>query len=407
MKHSIPLVLLTLATGCDRLGICDNPPERELEEGSTEVQTLVEGNNAFAWDLYSTVRVPDENLFFSPLSISAAFGMVYAGAAGDTATAMEEVLAIGLDDDTFHPLFGTLLGDLESERRCSPVELSIANKVFAQEDFPFHEEYLDLVADAYDAPVETLDFSDSQGATDHVNHWVSDETRDNIPQILDSLDPYTVLVLANAIYMKADWAEPFEEERTTSDPVTLVSGEEVDVDTMHGTIEARWGLIEGGQIVEIPYEGDELAMVIVLPDEDVGLEGLEDGLTAEGASDAIDTLGGAEVNLSMPKFELRTRLDLLPPLSELGLGELFSPESADLSAMSDEELYVSAAVHEAWVEVDEEGTEAAAATVVGVSTTSASPQPVEVVVDHPFLVLIQDTVTGSTLFMGRVVDPRG
>ncbi len=404
MIRALPLSLVLLAplAGCDVLGICDDPPPRELTGGESDVQVLVEGNDAFAWALYDTVAGTSDNVFFSPLSISAAFGMVYAGSAGNTATELEQVLGVGLPDDDWHSLFGVMLSDMDTGRSCGPVEVAIGNQVFTKEGFEIHQEYLDLLADQYSAPLET--FSDATEAVDQVNNWADSQTRGNIPELLTELDPQTVLVLANAIYMKADWAEPFDKANTRSDPFFLGDGSEVQVDTMHGTLSGSWGQLEGGQVLALPYDGEELTMVIALPDEDVPLGDFEASLAASGTSQLVASLAPSEIALSLPKFELRERLELISLLSVMGVEDLFSPSAADLSGMADTPLYVSTAVHEAWVQVDEEGTEAAAATAIGVSTTSVVIS-LEVVVDRPFVFQVRDQVTGTVLFMGRVADP--
>jgi serpin B len=399
------LALLLPLAACDALGICDDPPDRELTGGESDLQVLADGNDAFAWALYDVVGESGENVFFSPMSISAAFGMVYGGAAGNTATEMEEVLAIGLEAGAWHGIFGVLLADLDTGRSCGPVEVAIGNQVFVKDGFTLHESYQELLSTDYDAPFET--FSDHTDAVEQVNAWADKETRGNIPELLQELDPSTVMVLANAIYMKADWSEPFDTAMTTTDPFFLADGSEIQVDTMHGTLPGSWGVVEGGQVISLPYDGDQLSMVIAVPDADVLLSDFEAMFTAGGSLFMTAPLANAELTLSMPKFELRERLDLVPILTVMGMADLFSPSEADLSGMSDAQLYVGAAVHEAWVQVDEEGTEAAAATAVGVDTTSAGPEPVEVVLDRPFLFQVRDEVTGTVLFMGRVADPRG
>ncbi len=407
MHRLAPLALLALAplAGCDALGLCEDPPERELTGGEPGLEAVVDGNDAFAWVLYdATAEASSGNIFFSPLSISAAFGMVYGGAAGDTATELEQALAVGLPDDDWHGTFGALLGDLDQGKRCTPVEFSIANKVFTKDGFTLLTEYQDLLEQDYDAPVET--FADADAAVDQVNDWVSDETNGHIPELLEQLAGNTVMVLANAIYMKADWAEPFEESQTVSEPFTLLDGASVDVDMMHGMVDAQWGEVEGGQVVSLPYQGDELEMVLALPEADVALADFEASFIATGTDHLVATLTPSSVDLSLPKFELRERLDLIPLMKLLGVEDLFSSTEADLSGMTGGTgLYVDTAVHEAWVLVDEEGTEAAAATAVGVIETAAVAG-IEVDFDRPFLFQVRDTVTGTVLFMGRVADPR-
>jgi serpin B len=406
MKRSlfVTATLLGPLCGCSVLGICEDPPPRELTGGEPDLQVLVEGNDAFAWALYDEVaEISTENVFFSPLSISAAFGMVYAGVAGNTATELEQALAIGLQDDAWHAMFGVLLDDLDTGRSCGPVEVAIANQIFTQDGFAVHQSYLDLLEQDYGAPLET--FADADGAVDQVNSWADDQTRGHIPELLKSLDPTTVMVIANAIYMKADWAEPFDPANTLSESFELLDGSQVQVDTMHGTVPGSWGLIEGGQVVSLPYQGDELEMILALPDEGVALSDFEASLSAGGTLGLTATLAGSDVILSLPKFELRQRLDLLPLMTMLGVDDLFSPSEADLSGMADGGLYVGAAVHEAWVLVDEEGTTAAAATAVTVDVLAAAPA-VEVVFDRSFVIQVRDRVTGTVMFMGRVADPR-
>jgi serpin B len=404
------LPILALLAGCPEPDpeVCEPDTVRSVEV-SEERAVLVSDNDAFAWNLYHQLRSDSENLFFSPLSISAALDMTRLGARGETLEEMASVLGTSQEEAEHHYEQGSLLQELEGSNTCA-VELSIANRIFPQSGMALEADFEAGLSADYDAPAESLDYSaDPEAARLHINSWVSEQTHEKIPDLLPVgiITDMTRLVLANAIYMKADWAEQFDPDQTADAGFLRLDGTEVQVPMMWNSVEE--GLshahIEGAQLVELPYAGEELSMVVVLPDDSDGLLALEAELSGETVRSWFDALAPAGVNISLPRLEMRSKELLNDPLQALGMVRAFVPGEADFSGISAElELVITAVIHEAFVKIDEEGTEAAAATAVVVGETSA-PLMEEVVVDHPFLFLVRDRITDSVVFIGRVADP--
>jgi serpin B len=376
---------------------------------------LVEGNTAFALDLYQFLAAQqgEDNLFYSPYSISLALAMTYAGARGETGAQMADALHFTLSQDALHPAFNAL--DQELAQRGEGAEgkddegfrLNIANAIWGQRDYEFLELFLDVLATNYGAGLRVLDFS---GAPEEsrltINDWVSEETEGRIENLIPqgTIDPLTRLVLTNAIYFNAAWAHPFQEEATQDGPFTLLDGSEVTVPMMHQTESFGYARGEGYRAVELPYDGRELSMVILLPDRE-GFASFEESLDGERLQAIVEALTVRQVDLTMPQFEFDARFSLNKALQALGMPAAFSG-GADFSGMTgSKDLFISDVLHKAFVSVDEEGTEAAAATAVVMKLSAVAEEPVTVAVDHPFVFLIRDIQTGAILFVGRVVDP--
>jgi serpin B len=383
----------------------------EVKEG--ELQALVEGNNAFAFDLYHAVRGPSGNLFYSPYSISLALAMTYAGARGETRAQMAETLHLNLLARRTHAAINAL--DLQLERGQAPAgqeekefRLHIVNEIWAQEGYSFLPEYLDLLARNYGAGLRGVDFEEEpQAARRTVNRWVSDQTEGRIEELLPegAVDSLTRLVLTNAIYFKAAWKYPFEEDLTRERMFYLLDGKEISVPMMQATEHLRYAEGKGYQVVELPYVEEAVSMVVLLPQEGE-FETFESALDPDRLEAILAELERQNVNLVMPTFEFDSRHQLSGILADLGMEDAFSPEKADFSGMDGgRSLYIQGVLHKAFVSVDEAGTEAAAATGVVVGTTSAPAEPVEITVNRPFVFLIRDIPTGSILFVGRVMDP--
>ena len=412
--HRIP-VLALFALGCADMGgsPADNPVPREVTDGAGEVGRVVDGTNAFTFDVYGEVAEGVEgNVFLSPFSLSAALSMTMAGADGVTLAEMQEVLGATGDASTWHPAFGALIRDLDGDYDRA-YTLSIANRIFGAPDYPWSEAFLSVCESDYGAPLESTDFAaDPEAARTRINDWVLEKTNDRIEELLPggSITSNTRMVLANAIYFLAQWDTPFDPEDTSDLDFTRLDGTTVTAPIMmmetkqleeHGL---SMGFIEGGTVVRLPYGGDEVSMIVVVPDEADGLPALEAGLTAEVFDGWLGELGnpGADLMLRMPRFEIELEVDGIPLLTELGMPSLFG--AADLSAMTDPPgngLAVSGVFHKAFVKVDEAGTEAAAASAVVVNESA----PPFVDATHPFLFAIRDDLTGTVLFVGRVMDP--
>jgi len=379
---------------------------------------LVQGNTAFGLDLFAQLAEgsPDGNLFVSPYSISTALAMTWAGAEGSTAEQMAEVLHFDLPEEQVHTLFGAIQTKLGEEFRRQyiegpgdPLTLEVANALWAQERFALLPGYADLVRDSYDAEARNLDFvGDPEGSRQTINAWVEEKTRDRIRDLLPagSIDAMTRLVITNAVYFKGSWSDPFEEEATSDGEFTLSDGSTVEVPMMHQT--ERFPYYDAGdcRVLELPYADYSSSMICLLPEGDMAE--FEQGLTAERLDDMVSKLSSTEVELTMPSFEFTSSFRLSEVLKDMGMTRAFEPGEADFSGMTgDGDLYISAVIHKAFVKVDEEGTEAAAATAVVMTLTAMQPaeEPVVFSLDRPFLFLIRDKTTGSILFMGRVADP--
>ena len=411
----------------------------------------IRGANGFTFDLYGRLAETaneegDPNLFASPLSVTTALAMTYAGAREQTREEMRAAIRYDLGDEDgnsaedtpdepLHGAFADLLQQLnergegidpadlpdayDEEDEPVPFELSIVNAVWGQEGYPFLEEYLELLETYYGAGLREVDYeTDSEGARETINEWVAAQTEERIDELLPegSLDELTRLVLTNAIYFAANWAEPFEEGATELTEFSTLESDTVDVPMMHNsdvTLPYGEASVSGGdvQAVELPYVGDEVSMLVVLPEQGE-FEGTVDAFDGADLEAVLDALESREGSVELPRFEFESGFQLRPALEELGMVEAFGPEEANLTGMYDpddpaagENLYVDDVYHDTFVAVDEEGTEAAAATGVVVKAESAPVDPFEFVADRPFLFLIRDRPTDALLFLGRVGDP--
>ena len=394
-----------------------------VREASPEVQehelaAVVDGNTAFALDLYRTLAEAEGNFFYSPSSMSMALAMTYAGARGETERQMAKTLQYRLPQDRLHAAFNALDLSLPSQGSNSDgVELRIANAVWAQDGRAFLESYLDTVTRNYAGGIRRVDFLGMpEGARRTINAWVAAETGDRIKDLIspDAITPSTRLVLANAIYFNAGWQQPFAKIATTWDAFFNLDGGESLVPMMRQA--ARFGYVRGDgfQAVELPYEGGELFMTVLLPDEGRFLE-FERALDAALLRRVGQDIASRQLILALPRFDLTASLDLANSLKEMGMTSAFDGSKAEFQGMDglsclegdDDCLLISHVVHQAFISVDEAGTEAAAATAVAVGITRAvapDEEPIEVTIDRPFVFLIQDRATGSLLFIGRVTE---
>jgi len=410
----VVIVLLALV-GCGKgVEIARSAKQRVTSPDVTtsDLADLVSGNSGFAFDLYQVLREGDDNLFYSPHSISLALAMTYAGARGETEGQMADTLHFTRSQDRLHPAFNGL--DLELTRRGEGAEgkdgegfrLHIVNAIWGQEGYAFLSEFLDVLAENYGAGLRVLDFA---GAPEEsrvtINDWVGEQTEGRIEDLIppDAIDALTRLVVTNAIYFNSAWAEPFEPDLTEDGPFYLLDGGEVSVPMMRQTESFGYAEGDGVQAVELPYDGWELSMVILLP-EAGRFDAFEGSLDSERVDVILRELVHRQVALTMPKFEFDSEFSLKDTLAAMGMPDAFTG-AADFSGMTgNRDLFIGAVVHKAFVSVDEAGTEAAAATAVMMPLAAVPEEPVEVTVDHPFIFLIRDIETGAVLFVGRVVD---
>jgi serpin B len=376
----------------------------------SDIEAVVDGNTAFAIDLYSRLKDEDGNLFLSPYSISVALAMTYAGARENTAQQMSQTLRFSLDPQRLHPAFGKLEERLEALQEEGNVQLEIANSLWPHKSYPILEEYIGLVKKYYGVKITPLDYAANiEAARRIINEWVEEKTKDKIRDMIGPgvLDALTRLVLVNAIYFKGNWADQFEEDLTKDAPFHLLSGESIEVPMMKQQETFGYAEHEGLQILQMPYAGDEVSMLVLLPRNMDGLADLQSVLNQESLDEWIRSIRKKEVLVFLPKFKVTSQFRLDETLASMGMPDAFSPEKADLSGIDGEpqRLYIGAVIHKAFVDVNEEGTEAAASTAVGFALASM-PEPVPTFrADHPFIFMIRDNNTGSILFMGRIVDP--
>jgi serpin B len=391
----------------------DKPRETSPEIATLDLKDLVDGNSEFAFDLYQAIEEKEGNLFYSPHSISLALAMTYAGARYETEQQMADTLHFALDQSILHPAFNSL--DLELASRGEGAEgkddegfrLNVVNAIWGQKDYTFLNEFLDILAENYGAGLRLLDFMNAPDESRiTINDWVSDQTEGKIEDLIPqgAIDSLTRLVLTNAIYFNAAWQYPFNEDMTDNGTFHLLDGGEVSVPMMMQTESFGYAEGEGYQAVELPYDGRELSMIILLPEggQFRRIEGsLDSNLLNTIRADVVYT----DVALTMPKFEFESDFSLTDPLAAMGMPVAFTG-AADFSGMTgNRDLLITDILHKAFVAVDEAGTEAAAATAVIMGESAVPELPVEVALDSPFIFLIQDKETGAILFVGRLVDP--
>jgi serpin B len=381
---------------------------------STSQQALlVEGNSVFAFELYKELKEMEGNIFYSPYSISLALAMTYAGARGETAEQIADTLHFLLEQDRLHPSFNWLDAQLASRgegaqgKEGGGFRLNIVNAIWGQKDYEFLPAFLDVLAENYGAGLRILDFiTETEKSRLAINDWVYDQTEECIEDLIPpgAIGELTRLILTNAIYFNAAWAYPFDDDVTADGQFYLLDGGQITVPMMKQTESFGYIVEEEYQAVELPYDGGELSMVILLP-EAGNFEAFEEGLQGQQVSDIISGLQHAEIVLTMPQFEFDSEFSLKDTLAGMGMPIAFS-SSADFSGMTgNRELLISDVLHKAFVAVDEAGTEAAAATAVIMELTAVPEPPVEVTIDRPFIFLIRDIETGAILFVGRVLNP--
>ena len=372
--------------------------------------TAVAGNTAFAFDLYSQLRSQEGNFFLSPYSISTALAMTRGGARGETAAQMAKAMHFDLAQEKLHPAFAALESGLNAVQQKGQVKLAVANSLWPQKGHVFLPAYLDLCRINYGVAVKPLDFAGAtESARQTINAWVEDKTNRKIQELIKPgiLDATTRLVLVNAIYFKGNWSSQFDKQLTKPGPFHVSAGKTVETPMMQATKEFRYAESPEAQALELSYAGNDLSMLVLLPRDANNLAAFERSLSPDKLYAWIRSLRSREVQLWLPKFKTTSEFSLNQTLAALGMTDAFTPR-ADFSGMDGTtDLFISAVIHKAFVEVNEEGTEAAAATavVMKLSAVHIPEEPVVFRADHPFLFLIRDNRTGSILFLGRIVDP--
>jgi serpin B len=387
-------------------------PAKAGDAGKEDVRAVALANNAFALDLHRAMS-PKGNQFLSPISVSTALGMTYAGARGDTAKGMSKVLHYPFEGERLHLGYAGLLGGLSDIGATGKVKLSVANALWGPLDYA--QEFRAVNRDYYAADVRKIALV---GAEPVINKWAEDHTAGRIKDLLPprSLDKRSLLVLTNAIYFKGEWKSQFKKSKTRDEEYRVPGRPTVRVPMMHQTARLRYlhvgkGSPAASKLLNLPYAGG-LSMLVVLPDADDGLEAVERGLTAEDLEGWQGKMRETEVRVGLPRFRLLgATVNLNAPLQKLGMVDAFEEAKANFSGLGklDENVFLDKVLHKAFVEVNEQGSEAAAATAVKLDkTTDAVPDTdVSFTADHPFLFLIRDDRTGCILFLGRLLSPKG
>jgi serpin B len=379
------------------------------EEGATPagIKNAADANNQFATALYSKIK-DEGNVFFSPYSISSAFGMVYEGAAGKTAEEIRAAFGFPNDSGERRASFASIFNRLNDKN--AKYDLRSANALWAQKDYVFLNSYIDVLKNFYGAEANNVDFKESaENVRQEINSWVESKTNNKIKDLFaeGSLNAMTRLVLTNAVYFKGLWESPFEKANTSQQDFYLDSGSKVSVSTMNKKEDFSYAESGGVKVLEMPYQGEKLSMVIFLPAKGSTIS-FEESLSLEKITELRNKLTGADVVVSIPKFKFDESYSLNDSLKKLGVSEAFVPGGADFSGMDGtKNLFIDLVVHKAFIEVNEEGTEAAAATGVTMSATAmpVETEPFTFKADHPFIFLIQDNESGNILFMGKVANP--
>ena len=391
----------------------DAPAIAPKPEEIDAAKRFAKANNAFGFDIYNEIRSTPGNLAMSPTSLSIALAMTWAGAKGNTASEMRKVLHFESSPADVMNDSATLTKLLENPSR--GLTLSLANRLFGEKTYTFEKPYLDSTEKAFGASLEAVDFmKETEKARATINQWVEQKTEKRIVDLVPSgtLDKDTRLVLVNAVYFAADWQRPFDKNTTQPEDFTVSASSKVRAEMMRQTGTFKYGESNGTKLVEIPYKGGEMSMLIALPSDTNDIAKLEASLGADKLAEWQSAMKNERVALWMPKFEINpaksTKLN--DALKKLGMKSAFERKKADFTGIAnppspDEQLMVSYVFHKAFVKVDEKGTEAAAASSVSLAAKGAAARPTELKIDRPFVYFIRDEKTGLVLFMGRVSDP--
>lgn len=400
MKIPIIILLIALAIASTNLA-------------NSQESAFVESNQEFSFNLYKRLGEEPGNIIFSPYSISNALAMTYAGARGETEKQMAEVLRFTIRQpaDSLHQMFAEINRNLNKMSEKEGITLSSSNALWIEQTYSLLEEFIHTMEKFYDAHLFQLDFiNEYEKSRMRINNWVEEQTHDRIKNLLPpgTITPRTRLVLTNAIYFKGLWARQFNPDATRTMPFWTTPSDTVMVPMMHQKASFNYMENQLLQMLELPYQGKELSMLILLPKERDGLTKLEEMLTANNLSQWQESMSEQEVDVFLPRFECTKQFNLNDILIQMGMKDAFSELKADFSGMEPKrELFISSVMHKAFIEVNEEGSEAAAATAVTMILKAAPPKPIPIFkADHPFFFLIQDKTTGIILFMGRISEPQ-
>jgi serpin B len=406
------LVMLPFIAACSQKS---SPKQHIAESGASYTEAekifpdtnMIRGNNQFAFDIYPYVRNEAANTFFSPFSISAAMAMTYAGAHGESEKQIREVMHFDARQTHFHPAYQALLQHIAALNRPDETEILTAHSVYAQKDYTFLADYFSLLSLNYYAEIQNLDFrKDAEGARKAINKRVGEQTKNKISELIaeGTLGDLTRLVLVNAIYYYGLWEKEFKVSDSRQLPFYVHAEQKVTADFMVMSSEFNYLETIQYKLVEIPYKGGGLSMLVYLPAGQQDINGLEKELHAAMYRKSIKSLSKTKIELYFPKFKTTSDFELSDVMKKMGMPHPFSHD-ADLSGMTGkQDLMIDKVIHQAFVEVNEKGTEAAAATAVVIREKSAPILPV-FRADHPFIFIIKENTYHNILFMGRINNP--
>jgi serpin B len=406
------MILLLVFSSCSKKELIREQGciEKNPIDDIVSQDSIIRGLNEFSFELYRELNQSySENIFFSPLSISAALAMTYAGAENTTAAEMRNTMNFGPQRMDFHKEYGNVLDTLSMNNE--DFEMNIANAIWVQKKYALLKKYQSIVQNAYLSESRELDF-EHQGEVSRsiINSWVEDKTNNRIKDLIppNVITPDTRLILTNAVYFNAEWANPFNEKMTRKEPFYLLDGSEIFCDMMYQSYYFQYSQSARYQILEIPYKGYDYSMIIILPKTTLGINQLIDKLDVSVLEKHDENKKGEEVQVNFPKFKMDTDYSLVDALYKMGMHEAFSTQ-ADFSAMTGgKDLMISDIIHKAFIEVDEKKTEAAAATAVIMKLTSmpsVPKMPIEFRADHPFIFMIRHNATKAIIFMGQISKP--
>lgn len=400
-------IVITVCVALLLLQCSDKPqePEDPIRNLTSAEKELVGSSNTFGFKLFKEIvrQEADGNIFISPLSVTMALGMTLNGANGETRDSMAEALELsGMSMEEINDSYRSLIDLLSSLDE--KVKFQIANSIWSRLGFPVEEKFIDVNETHFDAEVRELDFGDPQ-SVDIINDWVNNNTEGKIKEILKDIPAEIVMLLINAIYFKGDWTAKFDPDDTEDAPFYLSDGTTTECKMMEQENTVRFLATEDFSAIELPYGDGDFSMVILLPNQGVELDAVIDRFSNENWNMWVASFHEADLLLKIPKFELEYEIELNDVLKALGMGIAFNQYLADFTGINkDGNLYIDFVKHKTYVRVDEEGTEAAAVTAVGIGVTSGGP-PKSFVVDRPFAFVIRDSHSGTLLFMGKIVEP--
>ena len=405
-KFILVTLLSILALLC--IGCIENSTgntKSTINADSVEEYDIATANNAFAFDMYSMIKSDVENVFFSPYSIFTAMAICYDGAEGSTKEQISNVFYYPLSKPVLEGSAKEMIDTINSDN--DAYDLETANALWVLEEYPLNEQYVFNAENYYDGMITPLDFTrQPEESRLIINSWVEKKTNDKIKDLLAEgiIDENTRLVITNAVYFNGTWLQEFEEAGTRKKVFYLSDGQEKKVDTMYAIETYNYGKDENAQILELPYKGDDISMYIILPSKN-NIEEFENDLTLGYYNELKDKLYSDEVKILLPKFTFEARAKLNEPLQDMGIVDAFDSGMADFSGISASDgLFISEVIHQAYIGVNEKGTEAAAATVIAMED-SLPYYKYEFTADHPFMFFIEDKRTGCILFMGKVENP--